>query len=66
ARNRLTGQVERIVAGAVNDEVVIALPGGGSVAAIITHGSCEALGLAVGGTATAIFKASSVIVGTPA
>ncbi|MDY0108172.1 MAG: TOBE domain-containing protein, partial [Giesbergeria sp.] len=42
ARNRLTGQVERIVAGAVNDEVVIALPGGGSVAAIITHGSCEA------------------------
>jgi len=66
ARNRLTGQVARITPGAVNDEVVIALPGGGSVAAIITHGSCEALGLTEGGTATAIFKASSVIVGAPA
>lgn len=66
ARNRLTGLVARITPGAVNDEVVIDLPGGGSVAAIITHGSCEELGLAVGGTATAIFKASSVIVGAPA
>lgn len=66
ARNCLTGQVARITPGAVNDEVVLDLPGGVTVAAIITHGSCEALGLAVGGTATAIFKASSVIVGAPA
>lgn len=42
------------------------LRGGGSVGAIVTHGSCMELGLAVGGTATAIFKASSVIVGAPA
>lgn len=66
ARNRLTGTVARLVPGAVNTEVVIALPGGGSVAAIITHESCSALALAEGAPATAIFKASSVIVGTPA
>ncbi|MDD2711914.1 MAG: TOBE domain-containing protein [Simplicispira sp.] len=66
ARNRLTGTVARLVPGAVNTEVVIDLPGGGSVAAIITHESCSALALTEGAPATAIFKASSVIVGTPA
>ena len=66
ARNQFTGPVARIVAGAGNDEGVIDVADGGSIAAIITHASREELGLAVGGTATAIFKASSVIVGTPA
>ena len=66
ARNRLEGQVARITTGAVNDEVVIDLPSGPSVAAIITHQSCQALGLAIGKRATALFKASSVIVGAPA
>lgn len=64
ARNRLTGKVSRLVPGAVNTEVVIDLPGGGAVAAIITNESANALALTIGGTATAIFKASSVIVGT--
>ena len=66
ARNRLDGTVSRITPGAVNDEVVIDVADGVSIAAIITHASSEALGLAVGAPATAIFKASSVIVGTPA
>ena len=66
ARNRLTGTVARLVPGAVNTEVVIELPGGGSVAAIITNESSKALALAEGATATALFKASSVIVGAPA
>ena len=66
ARNRLTGTVARLVPGAVNTEVVIDLPGCGSVAAIVTNQSCSALALAEGAQATAIFKASSVIVGTPA
>ena len=66
ARNRLDGTVARIAAGAVNDEVVIDVADGVSIAAIITHASSEALGLAVGARATAIFKASSVIVGAPA
>jgi molybdate transport system regulatory protein len=66
ARNQLTGKVTRVQAGAVNTEVSIELPGGGVIAAIITRASGDALGLEVGGEATAIFKASSVIIGTPA
>ncbi len=65
ARNRLTGMVSRLQKGAVNTEVVIDLPGGGSVAAIVTSESCNALGIAAGSAATAIFKASSVILGIP-
>ena len=63
ARNQLTGIVSRLQPGAVNTEVVIALPSGGSMAAIITHESALALGLTIGGTATGLFKASSVILG---
>ena len=66
ARNQLAGSVTRIVPGAVNTEVVLELPGGGSVAAIITNQSATALGLAQGSAATAIFKASSVILGVAA
>jgi len=66
ARNRLAGSIARIAPGAVNTEVVIELPGGGSVAAIVTLESSETMGLAVGAQAAAIFKASSVIVGVPA
>jgi molybdate transport system regulatory protein len=63
ARNRLRGRVERIVPGAVNAEVVLALDGGGSIAAIVTSDSVRALALAPGVRCTALFKASSVIVG---
>ena len=66
ARNRLTGSIARVHAGAVNTEVVLELPGGASLAAIVTNESSNSLGLAVGMTASAIFKASSVIVGVPA
>lgn len=66
ARNQLTGTVARLMAGAVNTEVVLDLPGGASIAAIITNDSATSLALAPGMTATAIFKASSVIVGVPA
>jgi molybdate transport system regulatory protein len=65
ARNQLTGTVSRVQPGAVNTEVVIDLPGGGSVAAIVTNDSSKALGLAAGASATAIFKASSVILAVP-
>jgi len=66
ARNRLAGTIERLVTGAVNTEVVIALNGGNTVAAIITNGAADALSLAEGKPATAIFKASSVILGVGA
>jgi molybdate transport system regulatory protein len=66
ARNRLSGAIARVEPGAVNTEVVIDLAGGGSVAAIVTRDSSESMGLAVGVQASAIFKASSVIIGVPA
>lgn len=65
ARNRLNGVVARVQPGAVNTEVVIDLRGGGSVAAIVTNESSANLGLAIGKVASAIFKASSVIIGVP-
>ena len=66
ARNQLAGTVTRVVPGAVNTEVVLELPRGGSVAAVITNQSVKALGLAKGSAATAVFKASSVILGVAA
>lgn len=65
ARNQLAGTVARLTRGAVNAEVVIALGGGGTVAATVTHESVDTLGLAEGLAATALFKASSVILGVP-
>ncbi|QEM67453.1 transporter [Geobacter sp. FeAm09] len=61
ARNTLTGKVARIVDGPVSAEVDIEIADGTAVSAVITHGSVKSLGLAVGGTATAIIKASNVI-----
>lgn len=65
ARNQLAGTVARLTRGAVNAEVVIALGGGGTVAATVTNESVDMLGLAEGLAANALFKASSVILGVP-
>ncbi len=63
ARNQLTGNISRILPGAVNTEVVVELPGGATLAAIITNESATSMGLVVGGMVTGLFKASSVILG---
>lgn len=61
ARNILTGTIERIVHGAVNDEVIINLPGGNTVTSILTSESVHRLGLEVGSTVSAVIKASDVL-----
>lgn len=63
-RNRMSGKVARVEPGAVNTEVLVDLPGGGTVAAIVTVESAKRLDLQPGRPVTALFKASSVIVGT--
>lgn len=62
-RNAIAGTIGSVTKGAVNAEVVIDAPGGAQIAAIVTNSSVDRLGLAQGQSATALFKASSVIVG---
>jgi len=63
ARNVLKGKVKKITDGMVNSEVVVELPGGQEVVAVITKTSAEGLGLAVGKPAYAVIKATSVMLG---
>lgn len=63
ARNQLAGTVRALTPGAVNTEVTIDLPGGNTLAAIVTDASAQSLALKPGMTVTALFKASSVILG---
>ena len=62
ARNQFEGQISALKSGPVNAEVTLALPGGDTLVAVVTQGSVDALGLAVGGRAVAIVKAPWVIV----
>jgi molybdate transport system regulatory protein len=66
ARNCLEGTVTRVTEGAVNSEVVVQLPGGTEVFSIVTRDAVEELGLAPGVAATAVIKASHIILGVPA
>ena len=66
ARNQLQGTVSQVKIGAVNAEVDITLSSGEQVAITVTNESIETLGLAEGSTATAIFKASAVILAVAA
>lgn len=61
ARNELRGTVVRCQEGAINGEVIIELSGGKTVAAVVTNDSIKSLGLAEGVKATALIKASHVI-----
>jgi molybdate transport system regulatory protein len=63
ARNAFAGTVKSVTQGAINDDVVIALKGGSEIHAVVTHGATTELGLKHGVPATAIIKASSILVG---
>lgn len=66
ARNCLEGKVLSVTDGAVNAEVVIELAGGSKVYSIVTRDAVNELGLAAGVSATAVIKASHIILGVPA
>lgn len=65
ARNQLSGTVKTVDVGAVNAEVCIALPGGTEVMAVITRDAVQDLGLKPGVAATAVIKASHIVLGVP-
>jgi len=62
ARNILKGKVKQIIPGAVNSEVVVALPGGEEIVSVITKESVENLGLKEGSQVYAVVKASNVMI----
>lgn len=66
ARNQLAGKVKGLHKGAVNTEVGIELPGGSTVYAVITNEAVMELGLKEGVPATALIKASHMVLGVPA
>ena len=61
ARNTLTGTITHLEPGAVNDEITLEIGGGKTLAATITHQSATDLGLQIGQPASALIKASHVI-----
>jgi molybdate transport system regulatory protein len=63
ARNQLKGRVLSITHGAINSELVIEIAPGVSITAQVTTRSVHALALKEGGTAYAIIKADSVMIG---
>ncbi|NMW18592.1 MAG: TOBE domain-containing protein [Chlorobiaceae bacterium] len=59
----MTGIISQIIEGPVSSEIDVAVNGGNVISATITHGSSEKLHLKKGEQVSAIFKASSVIIG---
>jgi len=65
ARNQLTGKVANLKEGVVNSEVGLQLPGGTVVYAVVTNEAVAELGLEQGIEATALIKASHIVLGVP-
>jgi molybdate transport system regulatory protein len=61
ARNRLAGVVSAVIAGSVNCEVKIQLPGARTLTAIVTHEGWKELELVEGSACVALIKASHVL-----
>ncbi len=63
ARNRLKGTIVEVTKGATTAHVRIDIGNGAIVTSSITNEAVDELGLAVGGIAYAVVKASDVMVG---
>ncbi|AFA49654.1 TOBE domain-containing protein [Acetobacterium woodii] len=63
ARNQLSGKVEAVQEGAVNAIVTLKTDDGTTISSTISLAAVKELGLAVGKEATAIFKATEVLIG---
>ena len=63
ARNQLRGTVSAVQPGAINAEVAITLAGGAVVHAVVTMDAVSELALTPGAAATAVIKASHVVLG---
>lgn len=66
ARNQFAGTISRVERGAVSSLVILTLPGGANMTASVTNDAVDALALAVGQPATAVFKAYSVMLAVAA
>jgi len=62
ARNMLKGTVKKVIEGAVNTEVTVALPNGAEIVSIITKTSAKNLELKEGKEVYAVIKASNVMI----
>ncbi|PZM07359.1 TOBE domain-containing protein [Rhizobium tubonense] len=62
ARNQIKGKIVEVTKGATTSHVRIDIGNGAVVTASITNQAVEELGLAVGGSAYAVIKASDVMV----
>jgi molybdate transport system regulatory protein len=63
ARNRLSGSVIRVQQDEVNAEVIVLLPGGETLVAMITPQSLQSLALMPGMTVAAMFKSNAPVLG---
>ncbi len=66
ARNCLSGKVIRVQQDEVNAEVIILLPGGETLVAMITQQSAQNLAIAPGMPVSAMFKSNAVVLGVMA
>lgn len=62
ARNQLKGTVKEITVGVVTSQILLDIGDGHTISSIISKESSESLGLKVGDEATAIIKATSVMI----
>ncbi|MDD4330367.1 MAG: TOBE domain-containing protein [Aliarcobacter sp.] len=63
ARNKFQGVIDSINKGEINSEVILDIGNGDNIASVITTSSIEKLGLKKGSHASAIIKASDIIIG---